>query len=126
MSIFAQVDPASNPIVDMTGIGHTMVFLAILIGVAGVGFRILVASRRRAARPAQQQPNYAMPWQPPQPAPGYTQSYTQGNTGQDTCVTGVFCPRCGVRNAANYCVTCGYDLQTLMRQVQGQFTGDRA
>jgi hypothetical protein len=117
----AQVDPAANPVIDMTGIGHTMVFLAILLGLAGIGFRVFVASRKRA-RTVQQQPNYAMPWQPPQPPP----LYTQRNTGEDTCATGVFCPRCGVRNASSYCVTCGYDLQTIMRQVHEQFTGNRA
>lgn len=122
---FAQVDPATNPMIDMTRIGHTMVFLAILIGVAGIGFRIFVASRRRATR-SQGQPNYTMPWQPPLPP------HMQRNTGEDTCATGqgnaatVFCPRCGVRGTASYCITCGYDLQTVARQVHGQFTGDRA
>ena len=124
--LHAQEDPSSNPMLDMTRIGHTMVFLAILIGVAGLGFRIFVASRKRA-RNAQQQNPYAMPWQPPQPPP-----HMQRNTGEDPYTTGqentpgVFCPRCGVRSAATYCVTCGYDLQTVARQVHGEFTGPRA
>ena len=111
----AQVDPATNPMLDMTRIGHTMVFLAVTIGVAGIGFRILVASRKRAART--QQAPYAMPWQPPQPP--------QPQNIQETTL-GVFCPRCGVRGAAAYCVSCGYDLQAVARQVHGQFMGDRA
>jgi hypothetical protein len=113
-----QVDPSSNPLQDMTNIGHTMVFLAIMIGVVGIGFRILVASRKRAART--QQPPYAMPWQPPQPPP-----YMPMNTGENTDPVGVFCPRCGVRGASSYCITCGYNLQTVMRQVHEQFAGNR-
>ena len=120
MTFFAQVDPAANPMMDMSRIGHTMVFLAVLIGVAGIGFRIFVASRRRAAR-SPRQPDYAMPWQPPPQPPLPTQSYTEGSYA-----AGVFCPQCGVRSAASYCVTCGYDLQTVARQVHGQFTGGRA
>lgn len=119
--LHAQVDPSStNPMMDMTRIGHTMVFLAIMIGVVGIGFRIFVASRKRA-RAAQQQPPYAMPWQPPQPAP-----YMQATApGQETTL-GVFCPRCGIRNAGGYCAGCGYDLQTVARQVHDQYTGPRA
>ena len=118
--LHAQVDPSpTNPMMDMTRIGHTMVFLAIMIGVAGIGFRIFVASRKRA-RAAQPQPTYAMPWQPPQPS-----VHSQGITGEDTCAT-VFCPRCGIRNAGGYCAGCGYDLQTVARQVHDQFTGPRA
>jgi hypothetical protein len=114
----AQVDPSTNPLQDMTHIGHTMVFMAIMIGVVGVGFRIFIASRKRAARTPQ--PPYAMPWQPPQPPP-----YMPANTSENTFEMGVFCPRCGVRGASTYCITCGYDLQTVMGQVHNQFTGNR-
>jgi ribosomal protein L37E len=120
IALHAQGDPSINPMQDMAHIGNTMVFLAIMIGVVGIGFRIFVASRKRA-RTAQQQPQYTMPWQPPQPP-----AHPQNTALHQETILGVFCPRCGVRSASTYCITCGYDLQTVMRQVHGQFTGDRA
>jgi hypothetical protein len=120
--LFAQTDTFTNGTNDLTRAAHTMVILAFLIAAAGIGVRVYLASKKRAQRSTQ------TPWAPPQPSPHYS---TVANEAQPVKPAGpfedgVFCPRCGVRSGSNYCVGCGYDLQPLIKQVQGQFTGDRA
>ena len=118
-TLFAQTDPFTEGTNELTRAGHTIVFLAILIGVAGIGFRVYLASKKRAQRAMK------MPWAPP-PTPLAAQPSAHYGAVAGGDQGGVFCPRCGVRSASNYCVGCGYDLQPLLSQVQGQFTGDRA
>jgi hypothetical protein len=121
--LFAQSDPFTEGSNELTRAGHTIVFFAILIAVAGIGVRVYIASKKRAQR------NMQTPWAPPQPVTQYAERSTQYAariTPPGPFDDGVFCPRCGVRNGSNYCVGCGYDLQPLVKQFQGQFTGDRA
>jgi hypothetical protein len=116
-AIFAQTDPFSQGTNEIVSAGHTMVFLAFLIAGGGIAFRVYRAKKKRANR-AQGQ----VPWTPPPP----TYYPAQAETPYGPVEHGVFCPRCGVRSGANFCITCGYDLQTVMRQVHEKFTGNRA
>ena len=107
-----QPDPGTaNPMDGLTGVAHRMVFLAIFIAIAGTAIRIFFAHQRKV-RKAQSQREW---YPPPPPMPG-AQAPAQFQEG-------VFCPRCGVRSAEKYCVTCGYDLQATIQQVHA---GNRA
>ena len=109
-ALVAPIDPLTQGTNDMIRAGHTMVFMAILIAAAGIGFRIYLANKKRSNRPYHQP---QMPWT----SPPSTYPPPQAQTHYGYVEPGVFCPRCGVRSSANYCIGCGYDLQNIMKQL---------
>ncbi len=114
----AQANPFSEGTNDMVRAGHTMVFLAFFIAAVGIAFRIYFANKRRSNRA---QGQMQMPWTPPPPT--YPPAQPAMNYGP--AESGVFCPRCGIRSGANYCIGCGYDLQNVIKQVHEQLTENR-
>jgi hypothetical protein len=98
-----------------------IVFVAVLVGAAAIGFRLLQSSAKRSG--GIQVPSGSPPFQmgavaAPPPGWGNTISNPAPPTLQPSPPeSSLFCPRCGVSSGTDHCIGCGFDLRTLSQRV---------
>jgi hypothetical protein len=96
-----------------------IVFVVVLVGVAAIGFRFVQSSSKRSGRVPASPGGLSMPVSGVAPPPGWGSSTPVPVSPTMHPVHlegGVFCPRCAVRSASDYCTGCGFDLRTLIPQ----------